>query len=284
MAFVVSVINSKGGVGKTMVSVTLAEYLSAGAGKKTLVVDLDPQSSATFMLIGMEKWFTLNKRNKTIYNVFLDALLETNYYHIKDAVIEGVSNVGGGIGKLDLLPASIEVNYLQDKLFQVKNPTTIIYDALLPLIPDYDFVIIDCPPNLGLVTQNGLYFSDYYLVPCIPDILSVYGIPQIQHRIEMMKNPVRGDSVKGTLAPLGVVITKYREDNPLHKGITKLLRQKNLLGRVFKTMVADSVHISKAADYLRKTDSLENKYGPDHDNMKRLTGEFYHYVKSQNPS
>src|SRR5690606_32752369 len=107
--------------------------------------------------------------------------------NINDAIIKNTTNLRGGNKNLHLLPSSIDLIDISDRLSELDENHE-INDKSIPilskhltqeLIDEYDYVLIDCPPNLGLITLNGIYVSDYYVIPVIPDILSTYGIPQM---------------------------------------------------------------------------------------------------------
>ncbi|MBU3966518.1 MAG: AAA family ATPase [Euryarchaeota archaeon] len=218
MVKVVSTINLKGGVGKTMMTIALAEFLSIEHKKKVLLIDLDPQTNATVSLMGETAWLTKDQRGETLLQLFKDKLEKTSKFDIKRAIVKKASNIAGGIGTLDLLPSSLGLIDIQDSLplipagrFYVTSPVTILKEAISPVLDDYDFVLVDCPPNLGIITLNGIFISDYYLIPCIPDILSTYGIPQILSRVDNFKR-----ETKIGISPLGIVISMYRAQSKLH--------------------------------------------------------------------
>lgn len=118
----------------------------------------------------------------------------------------------------------------------------------------YDFVLIDCPPSLGLVTLNGLRISDYYLIPTVPDFLSTYGIPQIIKRIGDFS-----DAVGHTIEPLGIVATKYRAQSPVHNQQLRVLQQ-DRDARLLKTVIPENSEISGAAEY-KQVSTLRQKWG-----------------------
>ncbi len=194
MGKVISFINLKGGVGKTHITVAVAEFIAAEDEKRVLVIDLDPQTNATILLIGEERWKEQEDKGKTLYQLFRDRLEKTNKFDLETSIIRGVSNLKGGIPTLDLLPSSINLINIQDSLSLIPSgelyttlPIVILKEAIKDILSLYDYVFIDCPPNLGIITLNGLFISDYYIIPTIPDILSTYGIPQILSRVRMFK-------------------------------------------------------------------------------------------------
>jgi chromosome partitioning protein len=185
---VVSFINLKGGVGKTTTAVAVAEMLAHEERKHVLLIDLDPQTNATVTLISEEKWAELDREGRTIAQLFDDRINPQNSpkFDIEKAIAQRVSTVNDGIARLDLLPSSIRLIDLQDRIPMIAmsgnftaNPLDILRNALAPVIDRYDYVIIDCPPSLGTVTKNGLRLSTGYVIPTIPDIVSTWGIYQI---------------------------------------------------------------------------------------------------------
>lgn len=267
MATTISLINLKGGVGKTTLTVALGEYLALEHGKRVLVIDLDPQTNATAALIDELEWKKRNAAGQTLYQLFADQLTRDDpKFVLKDSVVKGVSNVGGGVKGLDLLPSSLDFIDIQDQLvnigsghFYKRSPVDVLRGATSGLIETYDFCLIDCPPNLGIVTLNGINISDFYLVPVVPDILSTYGVPQIKKRISKFAK-----EAEARIVPLGLVISKYRVQSPLHRDTVQRLRNeaKQPGGmRVFDTIVAEAAKIADAADVETSIGTLRQKYG-----------------------
>lgn len=285
MAKVISTINLKGGVGKTQMTVALAEFLAMEHNKKVLLIDLDPQTNATVSLMDENSWFTKDQNGETLLQLFKDKLDKTSRFDINQAIVKRVSNVGGGIRNLDLLPSSLGLIEIQDSLplipagrFYVTSPVTILKEAMTAVLDYYDFVLIDCPPNLGIITLNGIYISDYYLIPCIPDILSTYGIPQILGRVENFKQETRID-----ITPLGIVISMYRAQSLLHDSVIRDLRgraSRDEYPRIFETIIPLTVRTAEAADFNASVNTLKQKYGYGtvFDNYQSLTNEVLTYA------
>lgn len=230
---VLSFINLKGGVAKTTTSVAVAEVLAAEHRKHVLFIDLDPQTNATISLIGEEEWSKRDAAGQTLAQLFKDKIQcdREAVFDIEQAIVRNVSEVNGGIPRLELLPSSIQFIELQERLpfvgvqhnFQI-NPQDILRKALQPVIERYDYIIIDCPPSLGIVTKNGLRFSTHYCIPTIPDILSTWGIFQIVQNVADF-----ADSINCRIIPVGIVATKVRPIG-LHQRMIDDLRQ----GRLFQ--------------------------------------------------
>ena len=184
MPTVTSIINLKGGVGKTTITLALAHFLTLEHHKRVLVIDLDPQTNATVCLIPEREWQRRDEAGSTLYQLFADAVKGTHRFDADAAIVRDVSNIAGGIKGLDLLPSSLRLIKVQDRVTQItdfetyeRGPIFALRDALAEFLPYYDHILLDCPPSLGVVTLNGLAISDSYLVPVVPDILSVLGIP-----------------------------------------------------------------------------------------------------------
>lgn len=275
-ANIISSINLKGGVGKTTTTVGLAEFLAAEFSKRVLVIDLDPQTNATVMLIGDNEWKERNKNGLTLATLFQDAINETENFKLKDTLIKNVSGITDVLN-LDLLPSSIDLIDIQDKLIQMPlgkyyagNPVEIINRALRPILNDYDYIIIDCPPNLGLITLNGLRISSGYIIPTIPDNLSTYGIPQILDRVKGFAN-----SINESIEPFGIVVTKFRQATNLHKRTYQLLCENEDLPKVFDTIFPENTQMAEAGEYNPGLNTLKQRWGytGQFDRFKSFTQE-----------
>lgn len=278
MAHVVATINLKGGVGKTHTTVAVAEALSTYRRKRVLVIDLDPQTNATTMLIGEQKWQKLNAAGHTLAQLFKDALDPDNAkFDLLKTLQKQVSDVREA-NTIDLLPSSLDLIDVQDRLatipagrFFEANPIAILQRAVKYIIDDYDLVLLDCPPNLGIITLNGLRISSGYIIPTVPDILSTYGIPQIVKRIGEFSDKI-GEAVE----PLGIVISKYRIQSTVHQNTLKLLRQEKD-APCFKTMIAESNSISGSAETVNGQRTIKQKYGyrGEPENYRDLADEIW---------
>ena len=279
MAHVISTINLKGGVGKTTTTVALAEILSGEFGKRVLVIDLDPQTNATTILIGEDTWKELNAAGHTLATLFEDALRgpqEPARFDLRATLQKRVSSVTD-VRTVDLLPSSLDLINVQDRLasmpsgeFYSNNPTDLLRRAVRPVLDEYDFVLIDCPPNLGIVTLNGLRISDGYIIPTIPDVLSTYGIPQIQQRVRQF-----GDNLGEEIIEIGIVVTKYRAASTVHRNTIERLSADPDLPRVFDTVIPETNQIAASAEFADRS-TLRQKYGyqGQFDTLRALAKEF----------
>jgi chromosome partitioning protein len=279
MPVVTSIINLKGGVGKTTLTIALAHYLAIEHHRRVLVIDLDPQTNATVCLIPEHDWKARDALGQTLAGLYRDLLDQTDHFNASTAIVASASNVNGGVFGLDLLPCSIRLIGLQDDLTRLSRPgvaltapVTILRDRLSPVLDTYDHVLIDCPPALGVVTQAGLLLSDVYLVPVVPDILSLQGVLPV---LELIARLAR--RMNHPVAPLGTIVSKYHPRNRLHQRIVAELRRGAAAGTypaLLGTMVPDLPRIAEAADISARVHSLRQKYGPAHRVLGALTREF----------
>lgn len=281
MAQVFSTINLKGGVGKTTTTVALAETFSAKYHKKVLVIDLDPQTNATVMLIGEQKWGALNNKGHTLAQLFKDALdPDSKKFDLAKTLQKQVSDVASAT-TIDLLPSSLDLIDVQDELINTPvgkygaiRPFDILWRATKDIIEDYDIVMIDCPPNLGKITQNGLRMSQAFVIPTIPDILSTYGIPQIVRRVREFSEEIAED-----IEPLGIVVTKFDSRSNVHKNMAQQLPQNHTSDPknwppVFDTILPHANQSAAAAEHTGHS-TLKQKWGYQglHDKVSALANE-----------
>lgn len=263
MPLVISLINLKGGVGKTTLTVALGEFMACQHELKVLIIDLDPQTNATVSLISEGEWKRRNVRGQTLLNMFSDQINKYKVFSAEEAIVRSVSNVGGGIEGLDLLPSSLDLIEFQDYVLEESGISAgslnnLLGPAISDVLPGYDVVLIDCPPNLGFITQNGLLISDYYLIPVIPDILSTYGIPQILQRVKRLQKRY-GIRIR----PLGLVINKYRAQAPVHQSQLSILQtnaQRKGYSRVFTSVIPENNRSAGVMDVSTAFSSLKQKY------------------------
>lgn len=283
---VISFINLKGGVAKTTTSVAVAEILAKDFRKHVLFIDLDPQTNATINLIGEGEWGTRDADGRTLAQLFKDKLNPNQepQFELEASIIKSVSTIDNGIARLDLLPSSIEFIEIQEKLPFIamqgnydNNPQDILRKALAPVIDRYDYVIIDCPPSLGIVTKNGLRFSTHYVIPTIPDNVSTWGIFQIVNNIHSF-----GESVNRVIKGLGIVATKVQANIDLHGRVLRELKAKSLfLGKetdleqppLFDSIIKQNANTARGADAEAGLNTFNKKYSINYKPHYSLTEE-----------
>lgn len=240
---IISFINMKGGVGKTTTVVEIATILAKEHNKNVLIIDLDPQTNATFSLMGIETWEKL-KDNATIADVLgmnKGFSSREEEYDINNAIVENVCGING----LDLIPSHIELTFLDLDLSGQAGREIILQNQLKNCKKEYDYILIDCPPNLTLAPQNALVVSDYIIVPVIPEFYPSIGLPLLTNRIKQLKKRLPNCNVE----LLGVVFTKVKRGTINHTqqmdSIRKTCEDEGI--ETFQTIIPDTVRISEAA-------------------------------------
>ncbi|MBV8328950.1 MAG: ParA family protein [Verrucomicrobia bacterium] len=210
-------INFKGGVGKTATVVNIGATLAKLHEKRVLVVDLDPQSNATVWLMRPDRWREhIGNGRRSTYQIFDDALRGKNRFDFEESVVKGVVTWTGFVDlpRLHLLPAAVELLRVEDRFHELRAPE--LYRTLDLALRDqfkqYDYVLLDCPPNLYSTTKTAIFSSDSCIVPFVPDYLSLSGFQILADQIEEMHEkfapylPARRKPNIG-----GLIISHYRQ-------------------------------------------------------------------------
>jgi len=274
VARVIATINLKGGVGKTTTTAALAEFMAADFGQRVLLIDLDPQTNLTTMMVGEERWQELNELGWTLATLFRKAVdPSAPDFDIEKALQRNVSSVKTVKG-VDLLASSLDLMDIQEGLSHQQyadpvstRPIEVLSSAIAPIADGYDYILVDCPPNLGMLTLNGLRLADGYIIPTIPDILSTYGIPQLQSRVKKFAERV-GHPIK----EIGLVITKYRSASNLHRSTIERLQRDEKTANVAPSWIPEATQIAQSADFV-PYGTLKRKYGNSgqYDALRMLT-------------
>lgn len=278
MSKIISFINLKGGVGKTTLLVATAEILAKEYNKKVLVIDLDPQTNATVMLVGQDKWKDANRNNRTLHQLFLDEVEGTEAFNIDKSIMKNVSNINNGIENLDLLPSSIDLIDIYDEVsgLNVKNRVVkILKKKIASLENIYDYILVDCPPNLGAITMSGIYLSNYYIVPVIPDTLSTYGLRQVIKKIDMKAREIKRFDEAYDIKPLGIIVNRYRDNKP-YNTIAETLRVKSSneeIPKLFETRIGVKSQFSNISDIEKDKSTIRQKYGQEFNILNNLVKE-----------
>jgi len=224
MGKVISIVNQKGGVGKTITSINLATALAA-IEKKVLVIDADPQGNTTTGL-AIEK-----EESSSLYTVL-----------INDDVAEDVI-VNSGIKFLDILASHIDLAAAEMELVNLANFRYRLKEKIKFVKDKYDYIIIDCPPSLGLLTINALTASDSVIIPLQCEFFALEGLKHLMETIKMIKTNLNKDLEIG-----GVVLTMYDKRNNLTEQVEEDVR--SCLGDlVYSTIIPRNVRISEASSY-----------------------------------
>jgi chromosome partitioning protein len=228
MGKILSISNQKGGVGKTTTSVNLASSLSY-LGKKVLLVDVDHQANAT-------TYMGINRANLqyTVANIF------TETANVRD-VIQQVASVN-----VDIIPARYELGNIESRLIAHDNKDFILSNALEEVRDEYDFIIIDCPPSLGIVTINALTASDSVLIPVQCEFLALDGLTQLLNTIRMIQNKQKYNH--RTLTIEGVLLTMLDTRSNIGYEVINEVRT-YFKEKVFKTIIPRNVKVSVAPSH-----------------------------------
>lgn len=272
MAQIVTIINFKGGVGKTSTSIELATALARHYGRRTLLVDLDPQASSTFFVMEQEHWKHWKESKGTTYDLFEQ---RDKGFPIHNAIVRDVLQDKAAVFGFDLLPSSPELVDVDLRLTDFIGHS-ILRDALDAVRDQYDYIICDCPPNFNPVTKNSLWASDAYVVPTVPDFLSTYGIGLLQRSVNKLFAPTIPQHYMTGPVLGGIILTRIRTNVRLHATYCEQVRS-DYPGHVFKHTISDSILVATAADNRLPISAIPLPKGHEialHEQFKALAGEF----------
>lgn len=225
MARTIAVANQKGGVGKTTTTINLSAAL-AEQGKKVLLVDLDPQGNATSG-VGVDK----RELENTVYELISgritleECLIETDFLN------------------LSVLPANINLSGAEIDLIDMEDREYYLKEILAPVKDDYDFILIDCPPSLNMLTVNAMTAADTVLVPIQCEYYALEGLSQLIHTINLVKRKLNPD-----LRMEGVVFTMYDARTKLSMQVVENVKQ-TLKENIYNTIIPRSIKLAEAPSY-----------------------------------
>jgi chromosome partitioning protein len=283
MAFFLAVANRKGGVGKSTISVMLAQAFAVWGQKRVLMIDLDSQCNASLILIGGQGWRQARENDKTIADFFYD-LFDGIPAKPRDYLIPNVGDVSDHTGRaprLALLPGSLLLEDIQGELFirqarESNNPDVVasrvrgrIENLLRRYGASYDLVILDCPPGLSLAALAALKTADKVIVPFKPDYVSQLAVDRIALLIED----------KGTLDALSQMPMESRRYMCLANGVRTTGKDRTLIEEIglfhpmLDTQMPQKDSIANAFDWTPNLQSIEAKYGDGVNDLRRLYEE-----------
>src|SRR5665647_805682 len=226
MGKAIAIFNQKGGVGKTTTNINLAACLAL-KGKKILVLDIDPQGNTTSGL-GISK--------KTLVNTSYELL-------INDSMDPKTAILKTGIKNLDILPASVDLAGAEIELVQLEGREKRLKKALDKIRRDYDYIFIDCPPSLGLLTINALTAVDSVLIPIQCEFYALEGVSQLISTIELVRK-----SLNPTLQIEGVILSMF--DGRINLSIQVVEEVKKYFGsKLYSTVIPRNVRLAEAPSF-----------------------------------
>lgn len=225
MGKIISFSNKKGGVGKTTTAVNMAAYC-AEFGKKVLLVDIDSQGNATTGL-----GFSKSSLKKSVYNVLIeDEKVQQNVLPTQ-------------VKYLDILPSNVDLTGAEVDLVYKRNRERILKDALDKVRQDYDYIFIDCPPSLGLLTINAWVASDSVIIPLQSEYYALEGVSQLMNTISLVKQ-----HLNPSLSIEGVVITMYDGRALISKQIAAEIK-KFFKNKLYEIIIPRNVRLAEAPSH-----------------------------------
>ncbi|MDE6314274.1 MAG: AAA family ATPase [Lachnospiraceae bacterium] len=235
MGRIIAVANQKGGVGKTTTAINLSAAL-AELEQKVLVIDIDPQGNTTSGF-GLDK----NQLEKTVYEMMLGE------YQIEECIEKEI------LENLSILPSNVELAAAEIELIGIEEKEYILKKEVARVREEYDFVIIDCPPSLNMLTVNAMTTADTVLVPIQCEYYALEGLSQLLHTIDLVKERLNPE-----LEMEGVVFTMYDARTNLSLQVVENVKN-NLNQTIYKTIIPRNVRLAEAPSHGMPINKYDSK-------------------------
>lgn len=226
MGKTIAIANQKGGVGKTTTAINLAASLAV-LENKVLVIDADPQANTTSGL----NFSPEDDQKRTLYEVMIGEL------EIHDALIQTE------MANLHMIPSHINLVGAEIELLESENRESLLKNALMPIKDEYDFIIIDCSPSLGLITVNSLAAADSVIIPVQPEFFALEGLGKLLQTIRLVQNDINQD-----LTIEGFVVTMFDGRTKVHAQVVGELKE-HFKDMVFNTIIQRNIRLSEAPSH-----------------------------------
>ena len=226
MGKVIAIANQKGGVGKTTTAINLAASLAA-LEKKVLIIDADTQANTTSGL----NFSPDNDEKRTLYEVMIGEL------DVHNALIQTE------ISNLHMVPSHINLVAVEIEMLDAEDRESILKKAIAPIRNEYDYIVIDCSPSLGLITVNSLTAADSVMIPVQPEFFALEGLGKLLQTIRLVQNGVNPD-----LTIEGFVVTMFDGRTKVHTQVLNQLRE-HFKDMVFNTIIQRNIRLSEAPSH-----------------------------------
>ena len=226
MAKVLAIANQKGGVGKSTTAINLSSCL-AEKGKEVLLIDMDPQGNATSG-VGIDR----NEQINTVYQLLIDEKL-----NVKDAI------VNTDFDKLSIITSNEELAGAEIEMFELEKREYLLKNKISNIKKKYDYIVIDCPPSLSLLTLNALSAADSVLIPIQCEYYALEGLSQLLKTVDLVKK-----RLNKKLKIEGIVFTMYDGRTNLSAEVVENVKS-NLKERIFETIVPRNIRLAEAPSY-----------------------------------
>ncbi len=254
MGRIISISNQKGGVGKTTTTINLASFI-AEKGRRVLIIDIDPQANAGYGL-----GINVEELGSTVYEVLIGSI------DIKDAIFKTA------IDNLFIVPSNIHLSGAQVDLLDMENKEFILRNAIKAIKNEYDYIFIDCPPSLGILTLNSLVAADTVLIPLQCEYYALEGLSQLLKIIAMVQ-----EKLNRNLRIEGVLLTMYDSRTNLSQQVVNDIRD-YFKDKVFSTIIPRNVKLSEAPSF-GKPINVYDRHCVGSETYEKLATEVLNNVK-----